>query len=26
LTFAIQNGAVAPANSTVQFGYRATAP
>jgi hypothetical protein len=26
LTFALQNGAVAPANSTVQFGYRATTP
>ena len=26
LTFALRNGAVAPANSTVEFGYRATTP
>ena len=26
LTFALQNGAVAPANSTVEFAYRATTP
>ena len=26
LTFALQNGPVAPANSMVEFGYRATTP